>query len=88
MLLPRALSIILLVISLAMLVPLGFAVAAIARGTAVPAARWYVPLAIMATASVMMWLLTRKAVSLQLYLMAFSLWLVTAGYFFYVTELR
>jgi len=88
MFLPKLLSIILLVISLTMLVPLGLSAYRIASGTPVPAMHWFVPLAILATAAVMMWLLTRKSVSLQLYLMAFSLWLVTAGYFFYVTELK
>ncbi|HSP33337.1 MAG TPA: hypothetical protein VLU46_03355 [Thermoanaerobaculia bacterium] len=86
MFLPRLLSILLLLISVAMLIPLGLAAYRIATGIPVPPMQWFVPLAIMATASVMMWLLTRKAVSLQLYLMAFSLWLVTAGYFFYVTQ--
>ncbi len=88
MVLAKLISIILLVISLAMLVPLGFTVYRIANGAAVPPAHWLVPLAILGSAAVMMWMLTRKAISLNLYLMAFSLWLVTAGYFFYVTELR
>jgi hypothetical protein len=52
MVLAKLISIVLLVISLAMLIPIGFAVHGIAG------------------------------------VMAFSLWLVTAGYFFYVTELR
>lgn len=86
MFLPKLLSIILLVISLAMLFPIGLSVYRIASGVTVPATHWLVPLTILATASIMMWLLTRKSVSLQLYLMAFSLWLITAGYFFYVTE--
>jgi hypothetical protein len=88
MFLPKLISIVLLVISLAMLVPLGLAVDRIANGVAVPSPHWIVPLVIMATAAVMMWMLTRKAISLNLFLMAFSLWLVTAGYFFYVTQLR
>ncbi len=88
MVLAKLISIVLLVISLAMLIPLGLAVYRIAHGLAVPPAHWFVPLAILASAAVMMWMLTRKAVSLNLYLMAFSLWLVTAGYFFYVTQSR
>ena len=88
MFLPKLISIILLVISLAMLVPLGLSAYRMAHGVAVPAPHWIVPLAIMGTAAIMMWMLTRKSVSLNLYLMAFSLWLVTVGYFFYVTEIR
>lgn len=88
MLLPKVLSIVLLLISIAMLVPLGIAVIHMGRGTAVPTMQWVVPLAILATAAVMMWLLTRRSVPIQLYVVAFSLWLVTAGYFFYLTEFR
>ena len=88
MFLTKLLSIILLVISLAMLVPLGLAVYRIGIGIPVPPTHWYVPLAILASAAILMGLLSRRAVPMQLFLMAFSLWLVTAGYFFYVTQLR
>lgn len=80
--LPRLLAIVLLLISLAMVVPIGRAVLDLAGGAHVAASRWAVPLAILGTGSILSWLLTRKQVSLQLYLSAFALWLLTAGYFF------
>ncbi|GAC1396163.1 MAG: hypothetical protein NVSMB68_12960 [Thermoanaerobaculia bacterium] len=82
MFLPRALAIILVVISVAMLAPIGAAVIDMAAGAHVPAARWLVPLAILGTGAIMIWLLTRKSVSLQLYIIAFALWVLTAYYFF------
>jgi hypothetical protein len=84
--LPRLLSIILLLVSMAMLVPIGMVVVDIAGGAPVAALKWAVPLGILGTAAIMMWLLTRKAIPLQLYLTAFALWLLTAGYFFVVSR--
>jgi uncharacterized membrane protein YcaP (DUF421 family) len=82
--LPRLLSIILLLISIAMFVPIGSVVVHLAHGSTVAPLTWAVPLGILATASIMMWLLTRKAIPLRLYLAAFALWVVTAGYFFFL----
>jgi len=84
--LPRLLSIILLLISIAMLIPVGSVVIDLLSGAQMPVVRWFVPLAILATAAIMMWLLTRKAIPLQLYLVAFALWVLTAGYFFVVSR--
>jgi hypothetical protein len=86
MFLPRLLSIILLVISLAMLVPIGSTVLAIAGGAPVPPAKWLVPLLILGTGAVMTWMLTRKTIPMQLYIAAFALWVITAGYFFVLVE--
>jgi hypothetical protein len=88
MFIPRLLATILLLTCIAMLWPIVSAVIAISGGAAVPTAKWAVPLTILATGAIMSWLLTRKAVSLQLYIAAFALWVITAGYFFVVAELR
>lgn len=80
--LARVLAITLLVINVAMLAPIGSAVVQLASGAQVAPVRWLVPLAILGTGAVMIWLLARKSVSLQLYLAAFALWVLTAGYFF------
>ena len=80
--LARTISIVILLICLGMLYPLGKAVLALSAGTPVPTAKWAAPMIIRATGAVMTWLLTRKSVSLQLYMAAFALWVVTAGYCF------
>jgi hypothetical protein len=82
--LPRLLSIILLLISIAMLVPIGSVVIDLMNGAQVPAVKWTIPLTILATASIMMWLLTRTTIPLRLYLAAFALWVLTAGYVFFI----
>ena len=82
MFLPRLLATILLLISLAMLVPIGSAVIALAGGTPVPPAKWLIPLLILATGAIMTWMLSRKTIPMQLYIAAFALWVITAGYFF------
>ena len=87
MFIPRLLATILLLICIAMLWPIVSAVIAISGGAAVPTAKWAVPLTILATGAIMSWLLTRKSVSLQLYIAAFALWVITAGYFLVVAEL-
>ena len=87
MFIPRLLATILLIICIAMLWPIASAVIAIAGGAHVAPAKWAVPITILATGAIMSWLLTRKSVSLQLYVAAFALWVITAGYFFVVAEL-
>jgi hypothetical protein len=47
-----------------------------------------VPLLILGTGAVMTWMLTRKTIPMQLYVAAFALWVITATYFFVVTEVR
>jgi hypothetical protein len=79
---PRLLAIVLLLLSMAMLIPIITAALGLIRGAEVAPITWAVPLAILATGAFLTWLLTRRQVALQLYLLAFSLWVVTAGYFF------
>jgi hypothetical protein len=79
--LPRILAVILLITSIIMLAPIGAAVIAMAGGTAVPIQSWAIPLVILAIGSLLTWMLTRKNIALHLYLAAFALWIVTAGYF-------
>lgn len=80
---PRLLAIILLLVSLAMLVPLWSSVAAMLRGEAVSTASWMVPIVILATGAALTFLLSKRAVTLQLFLPAMALWLTAAGYFFF-----
>jgi len=79
--LPRILATILLLVSFSMFVPLGVAVFQLARGTAVAGLHWLLPLAIIAIGAALMGLLSRKQVPLELFLVAITLWLLTAGYF-------
>jgi hypothetical protein len=84
--LPRLLATILLLISLVMLIPIGSAVMTMAGGAHVPTTHWLVPLLILGTGAIMTWMLTRKTIPMQLYVAAFALWVITAGYFFVVIE--
>ena len=88
MFLPRLLATILLIASLAMLVPIGSAVMAMAGGAHVPPPHWLIPHHILGTGAIQTWMLTRRTIPMQLYVAAFALWVLTAGYFFVVTELR
>ena len=81
-LVPKVLSIVVLLISIAMIVLLSSTVIAMWSGSAVSPIRWAVPLGILATGAVMSWMLTRKTIPLQLYVVAFALWVLTAGYCF------
>jgi hypothetical protein len=80
--LPRLLAILLLLISLATFVPLVAAAILLARGREVDPLVWWAPLLILATGAMLTWLLSRRQIALGLYVAAFALWLVTAGYFF------
>ena len=80
---PRAIALVLLLGSLSMLVPLAFAVIALAHGAAIPPIRWLLPLALLAAGSVLTWLLSRKQIPLQLFLLAFALWLAAAGAYWF-----
>ena len=80
--LPRLLAIVLLLLSMAMLIPIISAGFGLIRGEEVATTAWGIPLVILATGAFLTWLLTRRQVALQLYLLAFSLWVLTAGYFF------
>ena len=81
--LPRILAAAMLLVSLAMIVPLVTAVSGFARGGDVPWTAIVIPLVFLATGAILTWLLAKKAVSLQLFAMAFALWMVAAGYFFF-----
>jgi hypothetical protein len=81
---PRALATILVIVSLAMLVPLAGSVMGLMRGEAVASSTWGVPLILLATGLALMTFLRRlQAFGSQLYLAAFALWLVAAGFFFF-----
>lgn len=80
--LPRLLAIVLLLVSLATFGPLIAAAILLARGRAVVPLVWWAPLLILATGAALIWLLSRRQIAFQLYLAAFALWLLTAGYFF------
>ena len=84
--LPRTLALILLIVSLAMLIPIGTAVAGLLRGENVPSAAWVTPIVILATGLALMYLLARKVIGAQLYTAALALWLLAAGYFFFLSR--
>ena len=76
----RTLATILMLVSLAM-----FGVLVKIALAGMPMRAWIFPLAILATAAVLMWLLTKRLLAMQLYLAAFALWLVTTGYYAYLS---
>ncbi|HEX8154145.1 MAG TPA: hypothetical protein VF698_13510 [Thermoanaerobaculia bacterium] len=78
--LPRLIAMLILLGSVAMLAPLGLAVIRLLRGETVASSAWLIPLTILALGSLLIWLLSRRPAALQLYLAAFALWLITAGY--------
>jgi hypothetical protein len=78
---PRLLAAVVLVVSIAMIAPIGGAVITLLRGGAVRTELWLAPLLIMATGLALLVVLARPGVALRLYVTAFTLWLVTAGYF-------
>ena len=78
--LPRLLAVVLLLVSLATFVPLIATAILLARGRDVASLVWWAPLLILATGAMLTWLLSRQ-IGLRLYLAAFTLWLMTAGYF-------
>ena len=79
--LPRLLAVVLLLVSLATFGPLIAAAILLARGRDVAALVWWAPLLILGTGAMLIWLLSRQ-IAPRLYLAAFALWLLTAGYFF------
>jgi hypothetical protein len=80
--LPRFLAMILLLVSIAMVIPIGASAIRIVQGQKVDALALSVPMVIMAVAAFLTWLLSRKQMPISLFLMAFVLWLLTAGYYF------
>ena len=79
--LPRILATILLPVSLAMFGVLVKLTLGLAHGGTLPTRAWLFPLIILAASAILMWLLSRPQMSIQLYLMAFALWLLTSGYY-------
>jgi hypothetical protein len=84
--LQRVIAIVLLVVSLGTFVPLIIAALRLARGVEVAPMAWWAPLVILATAALLTWLLSRRYVAIRLFVVAFALWLLTAGYL--LLELR
>ncbi|HEV7921988.1 MAG TPA: hypothetical protein VGR02_14470 [Thermoanaerobaculia bacterium] len=78
--LQRVLAIVLLLVSLITFVPLIMAALRLARGFQVDPMAWWAPLLILATSALLTWLLSRRFASMRLFVVAFALWLVTAGY--------
>ncbi|HEX7150550.1 MAG TPA: hypothetical protein VF618_03605 [Thermoanaerobaculia bacterium] len=82
---PRVLATILLIVSLAMFALLGIAAVNLRSGEEVPTRDWAFPMIILATGAILMWMLTRRPqFSMRLYVAAFALWLLTAGFLFMV----
>lgn len=81
--LPRHLAAAMLLVSLAMILPLATAASGFARGRDVTVTAILIPLVFLGTGAILTWLLAKRAVSLQLFGMAFALWMVAAGYFFF-----
>jgi hypothetical protein len=81
---PRILATIVLVGSLAMLVPLTASVSGLLRGGEVASSAWMIPLVILATGFALISFLPRMTTfGSQLYLSALALWILAAGYFFF-----
>ena len=84
--LQRVIAIVLLLVSLVTFVPLVIAALRLARGAEVHPMAWWAPLLILGTSALLTWLLSRRFVAMRLFVVAFALWLVTAGYLLF--ELR
>ena len=80
---PRVLATIVLLGSLAMLVPLIASVTGLLRGEEIASSAWAIPLVILATGFALISFLPRMTTfGSQLYLAALALWILAAGYFF------
>lgn len=78
---PRVAALVLLLLSLTMLVPLVPAVVRLAQGAEIPPDAWRLPLLVLATGAMLLWLLSKKQLPLQLFAVAFALWILAAGYY-------
>jgi len=84
---PRTLATILLIVSLAMLIPLIGAVSTMLHGQPVAPSKWSIPLIILATGLALISFLPRmQSLGTTLYLSAFALWILAAGYFFFIVR--
>ena len=82
---PRVLATIVLLGSLAMLVSLIGSVRGLLRGEEIASSAWVIPLVILATGFALISFLPRMTTfGSQLYLSALALWILAAGYFFFV----
>jgi len=77
----RFLSILIVLITLSLFVPLVFALIAMLHGTHLPMRSWLFPLCLIAAGAVLISVLSKRQIPMQLYLFAFALWLLTAGYY-------
>jgi hypothetical protein len=84
--LPRALALVQLFVSLLMFGIIIYVAVSYAQGHAVSPRAIAFPLAILAIDCVLLWLLSRRDLSFRLYMATIALWLVTTGY--YVANLR
>ena len=78
--LQRVIAIVLLLVSLLTFIPLIRAALRLGRGLEVDPMAWWAPLLILGTSALLTWLLSRRFVAMRLFVVAFALWLVTAGY--------
>jgi hypothetical protein len=78
--LQRIIAIVLLLVSLITFVPLIIAAVRLGRGLQVEPIAWWAPLLILGTSALLTWLLSRRFVAIRLFVVAFALWLLTAGY--------
>ena len=79
----RVLATAILIVSVAMFGTLAYVTIVMARGAPVSTRAWTFPMTILAAGAVLMWMLTRKQVPMPLYVAAFTLWLITTGYYFF-----
>jgi hypothetical protein len=77
-LLPRIVAATVLLLSVAMLAPLGATVITVLRGGAVTLAQWLGPLVLMATGLALLIVLAKPGPLLRIYMTAFALWLIAA----------
>jgi hypothetical protein len=77
----RFLSILIVLVTLSLFVPLVFAAVAMLHGTHLPMRSWLFPLCLIAAGAVLITILSKRQIPMQLYLFAFALWLLTAGYY-------
>ena len=76
----RLVLILIVLVTLSMFVPLVFAAVAMLHGTHLPVRSWLFPLCLIAAGAVLIGI-RRKRIPMAVYVCAFALWLLTAGYY-------
>jgi hypothetical protein len=76
----RLLSILIVLVTLSMFVPLAFAAVAMLHGTHLPVRSWLFPLAVIAAGAVLM-SIRKQRIPMPLYVVAVAVWLLTAAYY-------